>query len=110
VVILLVMPVHHIEQREHLALIGAVPYLVLATRRRRGAAVAPLIAILAGAGAAFGLSLKPHFLTVPILVEAWLLTSLKNKWRPLRYETAALVGTGALYLLAMILFTPRFLT
>jgi hypothetical protein len=108
--ILLIVPMQITEQREHLALIGAVPYLVLAAERRQSRAVPAVIAVLVGIAAAVGLALKPHFLAVPLLTEVWLWRSLRRDWRPLRSETIALAGVGALYLLAVILFAPRFLT
>jgi hypothetical protein len=110
VVILLVVPMYHLEQREHLAVLGAIPYLVLASRRRQGASIGPVIATFIGIGAGLGLALKPYFLTVAILPEIWLISSLRRSWRPIRPETAALASVGALYLLAVLLFTPRYLT
>jgi hypothetical protein len=108
--ILLIVPTQIIEQREHLALIGAVPYLVLAAQRRQGRPVSAATAILIGMGAALGLALKPYFLAVPLLTEIWLLMALRRSWRPLRPETVALAGAGAIYLLAVALFVPQFLT
>jgi hypothetical protein len=108
--ILLIVPMQITEQREHLALIGAVPYLVLAAQRRRGHRVPSTIAILIGIEAALGLALKPHFLAVPLLTEIWLFPALRRDWRPLRPETIAFAGVGATYLVAVILFTPQFLT
>ena len=108
--ILLIVPMQITEQREHLALIGAVPYLVLAAQRRQGRPVPAPLAILIGIAAGLGLALKPHFLAVPLLAELWLWGSLWRRWRPIRPETLALAGVGAAYLLAVVLFAPRFLT
>ena len=108
--ILLIMPLQHLEQREHLALIGAVPYLVLASVRRQGRTVHPALALMIGLGAALGLCLKPYFLAVPLLTEAWLLIALKRQWRPFRGETIALGATGLLYAAAIITFAPEYVT
>jgi hypothetical protein len=110
VVIVQIVPMQITEQREHLALIGAAPYLVLAAERRQERAVSAVIAILVGIAAGLGLALKPYFLAVPLLTEVWLWRSLRGDWRPLRPETVALVGAGAMYFLAVVLFAPQFLT
>lgn len=108
--ILLVLPAQQLEQREHLALIGAIPYLTLAAARRGGAIVPPWLALLVGLAAALGFALKPHFLLVPILIELWLVAALRRQWRPLRAETLALAVTGLTYGVAILLVTPLFFT
>lgn len=108
--ILLIMPLQHLEQREHLALIGSFPYLVLASVRRQGRTVHPALALLIGMGAALGLCLKPYFLAVPVLTEAWLLIAQKRGWQPIRAETIALGGAGLLYAAAIVTFTPEYLS
>lgn len=108
--ILLIMPARQLEQREHLVLIGAIPYLVLAAARRRGEAVAPSLALLIGVGAGLGFALKPYFMLVPILIEIWLLTSLRREWRPVRAETLGLAVTIAAYAAALAVVTPSYFT
>lgn len=107
--ILLLMPARDFEQREHLALIGAVPYLVLAAVRREGRSLPPLLAIMIGTGAGVGFALKPYFLLVPVLIELWLLISLRRTWRPLRAETLALAAVGASYAAAVVILSPAYL-
>jgi len=107
--ILLVMPARNLEQREHLVLIGAVPWLMLAAARRTGTVVSPWLAIGIGIAAGLGFALKPYFLGVPVLVEAWLIISLRRAWRPLRAETVALAATGLLYGAAIGFVTPHYL-
>jgi hypothetical protein len=60
-------------QREHLALLAALPYLVLAARRAEGLPLGRRAAIAIAVVAALGLALKPHLLLVALLVEAALL-------------------------------------
>lgn len=106
--ILLIMPMNQLEQREHLALLGAVPYLMLAAVRRQQRAADPWLAVLIGAGAALGFALKPYFLAVPLLTEFWLLTALRRQWRPFRVETMALALTGGAYGFSVLIFTPQY--
>ncbi|MFN2474356.1 MAG: hypothetical protein ABR588_10640 [Sphingomicrobium sp.] len=108
--ILLIMPARQLEQREHLVLIGAVPYLVLAAARRQQRDVRPMLALLIGVGAGLGFALKPYFLAVPASVELWLIVALRRAWRPGRPEIAALCMTGAAYAAAVLIFTPQYLS
>jgi hypothetical protein len=67
-------------QREHLMVVAALPWLLLAARRAEGVAppagrgLAVAVALLA----ATGFALKPHFLAIPALVEALVLA---GRWR-----------------------------
>ena len=108
--ILLIMPARQLEQREHIVLIGAIPYLVLAAARRRGEAVTPSLAVLIGVGAGLGFALKPYFMLVPILIELWLIASLRRAWRPVRAETLGLAATVAAYAVALAVVTPSYVT
>lgn len=61
-------------QREHLMVVAAMPYLILAARRIEANTPAGHGAVLGCAIlAALGFALKPHFLAVPALVEALVL-------------------------------------
>ena len=109
--VLLIMPMHLLfEQREHLALIAAVPYLALAARRSKAGGVRPVLAALIGFGGALGFALKPHFLAVPILTEAWLIYTIRARYRPFRPENLILLGSALLYVAAVALVTPEFFT
>jgi hypothetical protein len=106
--ILVAMPWLEFGQREHLALIGAVPYAALIAARRAGRPAGAALAILVGAGAAMGFALKHYFLLVPILLELWLLAGVGRKWRPWRPETIAVASVGCLYALALGLFASDY--
>jgi hypothetical protein len=54
-------------QREHLMAVGALPYLLCASRRCRGER--PLGRIGAAVLAGIGFALKPHFLAIPVMTE-----------------------------------------
>jgi hypothetical protein len=64
-------------QREHLMVLGALPYLFLAARRARGEQGSHRYTVAVLAAVVF--ALKPYFLGIPALVELYLLFSLG--WR-----------------------------
>lgn len=104
--VLVAMPWTDFGQREHIALIGAVPYAALIAARRQGDGVPTGLAIAVGAGAALGFALKHYFLVVPLLLEAWLLADQQRKWRPVRPETLAVAAVGVVYA-ALLLLAAR---
>ena len=106
----MIIPARYFEQREHIALIAALPYFILAAARRQGRSIDTRPAALIGLFAGIGLSLKPHFLAGPILIELWLLAALRRDWRPLRAETLALAAAVLTYLASIAIFTPAYLT
>jgi len=105
-----VYPGEMFAQREHLMLLGAVPYLLLAAARfdglkvPRGRMVA--IALIAG----LGFALKPHFLAIPLLVEVYLLTA--RGWRKTLFDAVPwiILGVMAGYVAAAWLVTPDYFT
>lgn len=107
---LMLMSLADMEQREHLVLIAALPYAALAAARRERRPVPLILAFAVGVGAALGFALKHYFLAVPLLLELWLTLGLRRGWRPLRPETIALALTGIAYGVAILAFTPEFLT
>ncbi len=109
-IILLLMPLRMFEQREHIVLITSIPYLLLAAARRSSQRVSIRLAMTVGITAAIGFALKPYFLGVPVLIEIWLITCLRNRWRPLRPETLSLAAVGVGYAAAVLVFAPQYLT
>jgi hypothetical protein len=104
------MPWAHVGQREHIVLIGTIPYAALIAARREGRRVPAGLAILVGVGAALGFALKQYFLLAPAALELWLLASLRGRWRAVRPETVAIVGVGLGYAAALVAFERDFLT
>ena len=108
--VLAAVPGVDFAQREHIALIGALPYAALIGARRERRDVPAVLAFGIGIGAALGFALKHYFLIVPALLELWLLARLERKWRPIRPESVALLAVGIFYAAAVLLWAPHYLT
>jgi hypothetical protein len=109
-VILTVSPADQFGQREHFLMALALPYLALAALRATGARCAWPLAALIGAAAALGFGLKPHYLLVPLALEVYLLVGRRILRGCLRPETLALAAGCTLYLAAVALFAPDYLS
>jgi hypothetical protein len=105
----ILLPAYDVGQREHLMALFAIPYAFLAARRIEGLPVPPRLAWAVTVAAAMGFALKPHFLAVPVLVEALVLVrrgpaaALRD---PLPWGMAAI---WLLYLASLPLVFPRYL-
>jgi hypothetical protein len=106
---LMAMPWMHVGQREQIILIGTLPYAALLAARRKATAVQPSLASAIGVGFALGVGLKHYFIVVPALLELWLISGTRRGWRPVRPETAAIVGVGLAYAAAVLLLEPDFI-
>lgn len=106
----IVYPGEMFAQREHLMLLAAVPYIMLAALRYEGVAVsrAQLLSIALIAGVGF--ALKPYFYAIPLFVEVYLL--IARGWRRTLSDAvpwlmfAVLVG----YVALSWLVTPEYFT
>jgi putative flippase GtrA len=107
---LLLIPLSDFAQREHLALIAAVPYALLIARRAERTEVSATTATLTGVVAAVGLALKHYFSAVPVFLELWLLYTLGRRWNPLRPEALVLVLCAIVYIAAIFTLTPAYLS
>src|SRR5690348_429174 len=108
--VLAAVPGVDFAQREHLALIGALPYAALIGSRREQRQIPAALAFGIGIGAALGFAFKHYFLIVPALLELWLLARLEKKWRPVRPESIAILAVGILYAAAVLLWARDYLT
>ena len=107
---LVILPAGDFGQREHLMVTLALPYLLLVVLRACGGGCARPLAAIVGALGALGFCIKPHFLAVPLAVEVYLLCRHRSLRGLLRGETLALAATGMLYAVALVIFTPEYLT
>ena len=107
---LIVVPMRIFGQREHLMLILALPYLLLLAGRTSGARYGRPLAVFVGILAALGFGLKPHFLLVAAMLELYLLGRRRRPSAPFRPETLAMAAVLLLYVGAILLFTPDYVT
>jgi putative flippase GtrA len=105
-----IIPVPDFAQREHLALLAAIPYAFLISQRAEGQSVSFPLAACIGLLAAVGFALKHYFVTVPLLLEIWLLARHGRMWRPFRPETFALGLSAIVYVTAVLTLTPNYLS
>jgi len=107
---LVILPSSAFGQREHLLLLLALPYLLLAAGRAAGAEYGRRMAVAVGVLAALGFGLKPHFLLVPAALEFYLLLRHKRLNGLFRSETLAMAAVLLLYGGVIVLFTPDYVT
>ncbi|MBP0463693.1 hypothetical protein J5Y09_07205 [Roseomonas sp. PWR1] len=107
--LLLVMAGSDFGQREVLMAMVAIPYCLLAARRVDGPAPPPRLATGVALVAALGFALKPHFLLIPLLIEALALLrrgAAAQRRDPVPWTMAA-VWAG--YLASVPVFFPAYL-
>ena len=108
--VLMLMPLSDMGQREQLTLIGMLPYLALVAARHENRTIPAGLAFAVGVGAAPGLAFKHYFMGVPLLIELWLLCGRRRDYRLLRPELVALGAMALLYAVAVMTLAPRFLS
>ncbi len=101
---LMVLPTTDFGQREHLLLVFCLPYVFLAIRRAQKRSLNTGLAAFIGAFAALGFALKPHFLLLPLSLEAYLWWRLRRF--QLRPEALAAVFVIAAYAVWVYLTVP----
>jgi hypothetical protein len=108
--IVIITPIYDFAQREHLALICALPYAALMARRSANIAVPTGLALLVGAMGAYAFALKHYFIVIPVMLEVWLILRSRTQWCAVRPETLMLVAAALLYGFAVVAFAPAFFT
>lgn len=94
-------------QRDVLAATLALPYLALVSARLGGERPPAALSVAVGVAAGIGFGLKPFFLIVPALAEAF---AWSRRVGPARPELAAMAGTLAAYAVAVWLFAPAYVS
>ncbi len=102
--VLFALPRKDFGQREHFVLALLLPYLCCAAARLEGRAVGPRTAVAAGALAAVGIALKPHFVLAWLAAEA----CVRVVEPRLRSRLTPEAATAALGLVAYLLAVPRY--
>jgi hypothetical protein len=95
-------------QREHLTVILALPYLVLAAWRLDGREVNPVIGVLAGMAAAAGFSFKLPLGAVPLIIEVALIVRRRSFSSVYRPEALAAIAMVVVYFAAIIYFAKPY--
>jgi hypothetical protein len=109
--LVMVMPGYDFGQREVLMGTVAIPYAVLAARRMSALPTSRGLTFTVTLLAALGFALKPHFLGVPLLVEAAVL--LRRGWPRLRISLTdpvpwGMAGIWLLYLASIPVLFPDY--
>jgi hypothetical protein len=96
-------------QREHLMVVAALPYLLLAQARIEGRDASRALILATTIFAALAFALKPHFLLIPLLVEAFVI-SARGLRRGLRDPVPWILALVFLFYAAFVLLvTPAYL-
>lgn len=108
-----ILPGFSFGQREHIMLIGLLPYLWSAAGRSSGMAVSMPVGVVVGLLAGVGFALKPHFLIIWLSVEALVLWSSSKSNRLAliyRWENRVIAFVLFAYLVSVLVITPDYVT
>lgn len=105
----LIVPKGTFGQREHLAVVLSLSYLFASAVRASGHSVGPMAATVAGLLAGVGLSLKPHFLLVPLLLELREVVRGRSISGAIRPDSLVLVSVVLLYGMSVPILHPEYL-
>jgi hypothetical protein len=106
--VFLLLPGRDFGQREHVALILTVPWLIAIARRLEGRPAPAPECWIAIVLAAVGLGIKPHFGLVWLAV-AWLAAFRARSWRALlRPEVTGVAVLGVVQIVAVAVFHPSY--
>jgi len=106
---LFVLPGQDFGEREHLLAALLLPYLLLAATRVAGQPIPTPVAALVGILAASAFALKPQFVVLWIVVEAYIRLSHRVGRARVLPETVAVAGVLLLYSVAILLWAPGYL-
>ena len=96
--ILFFLPAQQYGQREHLLMLGLVPYLFSAIISLEQQKIHPFFALGIGLAAGLGIALKPFFLVTPIFIELYFIWTKRNLFGWIRIESIAIMLVLVLYL------------
>lgn len=105
----LCVPMGSFGQREHIVVVLSMGYLFASAIRASGRSVGAKTATAAGLLAAVGLSLKPYFLLVPLLLELREVARKRSLSAAIRPDSIALFSLVLLYGVSVPVFHPEYL-
>jgi hypothetical protein len=108
VLLLVLLPGADFGQREHLALLLALPYVVLIAARMERATIPLGVAIAIGVSAGIGLSIKPQQGVIWAILVVLAAVRGRSARVLVRPEHVAIAATGALLLVAYSVFAPAY--
>ena len=111
IVIVFIVPLGDFAQRDHLAILFFLPYMLsrfIDAIEQQNASILGLCFI--GFVAGIGLSLKPYFILFPIGCECWFLVQTRN-WKLLfSPQVISLVTTGLIFISFVVIFQPQYIS
>lgn len=108
--LLIVYPNNMFAQREHMMLVLAMPYLLVASGRADGEQLSTRLKIATGIMAGIGFAMKPYFLGIPLFVELYVasqLTLRRSLADPSPWAVFAICVAHGLF---AIIVTPEYFT
>ena len=96
-------------QREHLLLILMLPYLFSAALALEKKTISRPLAFFIGLLAGLGFAIKPFFLTVPVLIEAYFILKQRNLLAWVRTESIVIFCVLVSYSISIVLFQPEYI-
>lgn len=113
--LLIVYPNNTFGQREHIMLVLAMPYLLIASGRAQGEVLSFRLKLITGLAAGLGFAIKPYFIAIPALVEIYLLSRAvgrlgKPGWRHALSDPTpwAMLAIGVAHALFAVFVTPEY--
>jgi len=97
-------------QREHLALVLILPYLVATATAAAGQPVGLGLGVSVGVFAGVGMAFKPLFLAPWVLAEIYVATRARSWRRLVRPESVAIAVTQAIFVVLVLTLEPGYLT
>lgn len=110
VFILIVYPNDNFAQREHLMLVLAIPYILVASGRANGEPLTRRLKVATGILAGLGFAMKPYFLGIPLFVELYILSQIglrRSLTDPAPWSVLAVCVAHALF---AVIVTPEYFT
>jgi hypothetical protein len=108
--LLIVYPNNMFAQREHMMLVLAMPYLLVASGRADGEKLSNRLKIATGLMAGIGFAMKPYFLAMPLFVELYIVSQIslrRSLADPAPWAVLAICVAHALF---AIIVTPEYFT
>ena len=109
-VVLLFTPINNFGQREHFAVILALPYLFCCAARMSGQPVSRRLAFVAGLMAGIGFSIKHYFVLVPLVIEVVLLVKRRSLKSLNRTEVYAAILAALAHAIYAVSAHPEYFT